>query len=303
MPPSDDSSPHSILKSDLLNRLAINLDTAEELGPITEIWVNGRTHQITGVGCGGGLLARQSRRFLWPQVVSIGRDGVVLKVAVPTPEVEHQLQDCLPLGELELWSNHGDRVGQITDYRFERITGNILQYLFRAGESSGLEPGLYGLDPLAVVSTGRRRIMAKAEALGTTELIQAGESSSDSARLPGPFSRVPLDRLPLNRVPLNRIPDPRQGWDAAKDSTRDMRGQMGEQWQENSQKLRSEAQDRLGHLFGNVKQRTRRLRHQLRETVTDVTSGRQLGGEDIPTIDVDSMELWPEDDNSPYKTP
>jgi uncharacterized protein YrrD len=70
----------TMLKSELINRLAINLDTAEEFGPIAEVWVNGRTHQVMGLGCSaGGLLNRQSRRFLLSQIGSIGHDGVVVK--------------------------------------------------------------------------------------------------------------------------------------------------------------------------------------------------------------------------------
>ncbi|MGF1569389.1 MAG: hypothetical protein ACFCVD_15195 [Nodosilinea sp.] len=289
----DDPSPRAILKSDVIGRLGLNLDTAEELGTLTEIWVNSRTHQVTGIGCGGGL-GRQSRRFLWSQVASIGRDGVVLKAAIAAAEVEHQLQDGLPLADLELWSDHGDRVGQLVDYRFDRSTGNILQYLFIANPVSGLAPGRYALEPVAIISTGRRRMMADAEAISLATLVEAGVE-------PGPVP--PQPRTPFNRVPLDQIPDPRQGWETAVEGTRQVREQVGEQLQEHRQKLRSEAQDRLGNLLGNVKKRTRRLRNQLRETVTDVTaglpSGTQLQDDTMPTIDVDAMELWPEEEERP----
>ncbi|MBE9137249.1 hypothetical protein IQ254_08520 [Nodosilinea sp. LEGE 07088] len=293
----DEPFPQDMLKSDLLSRLAINLDTAEEVGPIAEIWVNGRTHQVKGIGCSGGrLLSRQSRRFLWSQIGSIGRDGVVVKAGAQLEAIDEHLQDALPLGDVELWSDHGDRVGQLVDYRFDLITGNILQYLFVPAPDWAMAAGLYALAPVAVISTGRRRMMAAAAALGQAILIQAGVQAEPVA------SSTPFDRLPLDRMP-----DPRQSWDAAVKTTRrasdrlqDGRQKLGAEAQDRRQQLQAEAQDKLGGLLGNVKKRTRRLRHQLREAVTDATaglpSGSNLRHDDMPTIDVNAMELWPEDE-------
>lgn len=317
----DGSFPQGMLKSDLINRLAINLDTAEEIGPITEIWVNGHTHQVRGVGCNaGGLLNRQSRRFLWAQVGSVGRDGVVVKAGAQVEAIDEHLQDCLPLGEVELWSDHGDRVGQLTDYRFDPATGNILQYLFVPEAASALAPGLYALAPVAVISTGRRRMMAEDAALSAAPLVRAGMPQPSE---PSP-QRSPFDRIPLDRLPLDNLPNPRQGWDAAVKATHQAQQQVSDRLQDGRhkiqaeaqdrrqkiqadaqdrrQKLQAEAQDKLGGLLGNVKKRTRHLRNQLREAVTDATaglpSGPNLRDDNMPTIDVNAMELWPEDDFS-----
>ncbi|WP_017297616.1 hypothetical protein [Nodosilinea nodulosa] len=306
----DGSFSQGMLKSELLNRLAINLDTAEEIGPIAEIWVNGHTHQVRGIGCNaGGLINRQSRRFLWTQIGSVGRDGVVVKAGAQAAAIDEHLQDCLPLGEVELWSDHGDRIGQLIDYRFDPATGNILQYLFVPEAASALAPGLYALEPVAVISTGRRRMMAEAAALTAAPLVQAGIPQPPE---PSP-QRSPFDRIPLDRLPLDNVPDPRQGWDAAVKTTRQAQQQVSDRLQdgrqrlqaeaqERRQKLQAEAQDKLGGLLGNVKKRTRHLRNQLREAVTDATaglpSGPNLRDDKTPTIDVDAMELWPEDDFS-----
>jgi hypothetical protein len=314
---SGSSSP-TMLKSELLNRLAINLDTAEEFGPIAEVWVNGRTHQVMGLGCSaGGLLNRQSRRFLLSQIGSIGHDGVVVKAGAQADTIDEHLQDCLPLGELELWSDHGDRIGQLVDYRFDPATGNILEYLFIPEVASALPPGVYALDPIAVISTGRRRMMAEDTALRAALLVREGLPQPPEPAPPrSPFDRIPLDRIPLDRIHLDRVPDPRRGWDAAVKGTQTMRDQVNEQFQESRhklgaeaqdrrQKLQAEAQDKLGGLLGNVKKRTRHLRHQLREAVSDATaglpSGPNLRDDKMPTIDVDAMELWPEDDLPPER--
>jgi uncharacterized protein YrrD len=287
----DTSFPPSLLKSDLLTRLALNLDTAEEFGPITEVWVNGRTHQVQGLGCSTGLLGRQNRRFLWSQVASVGHDGLILKAGAQAVATDEPPPDCLALGELELWSDHGDRVGQLTDYRFDPANGNILQYRFIAGESSPLAPGLYALDPLAVISMGRRRMMAEAASLSAATLLEA--------EVPHPQTPSP-GRPSLNPLPFDQVPDPRRSWDAAVETTRHAREQVAEQVSERRQQFQSQAQNRFGNLLGDVKKRTRRLRNQLRETVTDVTaglpSGQHLHNDNIPTIDVDAMELWAEEE-------
>ena len=80
------------------------------------------------------------------------------------------------------------------------------------------------------------------------------------------------------------------------------REQFAEQFQERGDKLRTEAQEKLSGFLGNVKQRTRRLRNQMRETVTDITAGLPSGqkfddDEEVKTIEVDSTELWSRDDN------
>ncbi len=287
----DESMSQSLLKSSLLNRLAINLDTAEEFGPVTDLWVNGRTHQVSGLGCRSGLLGRQNRRFLWSQVASIGRDGVIIRAGAQVDTNQDPLQGCLPLAELELWSDHGERVGYVTDYRFELTTGNILQYQFVADSSSVLEPGLYAISPIAIISTGRRRMMAETEQLLTATQL-------DLETLPPPSTTA---RPRSNPWPRDQWPDPKSSWNTARQTGRQTREQVVEQLGEHRQRLQANAQGQLGRLFSDVKKRTRHLRYQLRETVTDVTAGlpsrSPLQDDTMPTIDVNAMESWADEDN------
>ncbi|HIK45334.1 MAG TPA: hypothetical protein IGR64_10675 [Leptolyngbyaceae cyanobacterium M65_K2018_010] len=282
-----------MLKSDLLKRLALNVDTAEEYGPITEVWVNGRTHQVRGIGSGGGLLGRPSHRFLWSQVAAIGQDGVMIKAGRQPSDGDVLSQESWVFGDIELWSDHGDRLGQVTDFRFDPATGNILQYHFVATPAGSLDVGLYALAPLAIVSMGRRRMMMATSQLPGVVLLVAGTPSPT----PSVASRGPLDQLPLDR-----LPDPRRGWQTAVETSRQAREQVADQFEQRRQNLQRQTQAQVNHWLGQVKKRTRRLRSQLRETVTDVTaglpSGRNLQDDQIPTIDVDAMELWGEEDDS-----
>jgi uncharacterized protein YrrD len=288
----------ALLRSALVNRIVIELGTAGEVGRVTQVLVDIRTQRVVGLVGGGGVLQRGGQIFPWEQVNSVGRDGIVIRASEPLPESKQTLEEAIPLAELELWSDSGNRVGLLTDFGFDPQSGQILHYRFIAHQSSGFEPGLYQLGPGAVVSTGRRRMMVHDAALSQATLLEAGGNPS----FPGAARR---------EVFGHDLPDPRQGWETAMEGTREVREhfreqfgeQFGEQFQERGEKLRTEAQEKLGGFFNNVKKRTRRLRHQMRETVTDMTaglpSGQRLNDDDVKTIEVDSTERWSrEDDHS-----
>jgi hypothetical protein len=307
--------PPALLKGDLLRLVPLDLDTADSLGPITEVWVDPRRHQVIGIGCGGGL-GRRRQRFLWRQVVSIGHDGLVLRTSVSAPNDSEDgpFGNTIAPSEVEVWSDYGDCLGTLMDYRFVPSTGEILQYHFTtpitasskasSDTAESLPPGCYVLPPQSVISLGRRRMMIAHDALAQAERL--GDPVMPRAAPPraAPL-RASLDALPLDQV-FDHIPDPKQTWDDTLDKTRQARTQFSENFQEQSQRLQSEAQHRLGNWLGDVKKRTRRLRHQLRETVSDVTAGlpnppeRQgRRPEPPPVIDVDATELWNGDD-PPY---
>lgn len=282
-----------LLRSHLVNRIVIDLQTAEELGRVIQVLVDIRSQTVAALACGGGVLHRGGHNFLWNQVNSVGRDGVVIRADKPTAESSQNLQEAIPLAQLELWSDNGDRMGWLTDFGFDPQSGQIVEYRFVAGETSGLKLGLYQFEPQTVVSTGRRRMMVHDQALRQATLLDA-----DIHTLPTEASRRDLFGYD--------IPDPRQGWESAVEGTREMREQFreqfAEQFQERGDKLRTEAQEKLSGFLGNVKQRTRRLRNQMRETVTDITAGLPSGqkfddNDEVKTIEVDSTELWSRDDN------
>ncbi|MEB3289890.1 MAG: hypothetical protein VKI82_08240 [Leptolyngbya sp.] len=299
------SFPPTLLKGDLLRLVPIDLETAEDLGTITEVWVDRQRHRVLGIGWGGGL-GRRRQRFAWEQVISIGHDGVVLGPAMAStdsaaedpastdPAAEDPAMDGLVLDDIEVWSDHGDRLGYLTDYCFAPQDGQILHYHVSLSPGPDRAPGCYAIPPEAVISLGRRRMMIAHPALATAERL--GDPVSPRPMPP----RTPLDALPLDQV-LDHIPDPKQTWDATLDKTRQARTQFTEQWQNQGQRLQSGAQQRLGNWIGGVKKHTRHLRHQLRETVSDVTAGlpdppQRRRGEPPSTVDVDATELWGDDD-------
>jgi hypothetical protein len=76
---------------------------------------------------------------------------------------------------------------------------------------------------------------------------------------------------------------------------------ISDQLQAKTRDLTTQAKGQLGQVLGQMKKRTRQLRSQLRETVSDVTANLPAGGQfakddGTVTIDVDSMEIWPDDE-------
>ncbi|PSN10829.1 hypothetical protein C7271_25425 [filamentous cyanobacterium CCP5] len=81
---------------------------------------------------------------------------------------------------------------------------------------------------------------------------------------------------------------------------------LPQQWQEQSQHLAEQAKDQFGQVMNRFRKQSRRVRHQLRETVTDWSedlSGASRRSDTRAdrhqprrTIDVDPTEVWPEDD-------
>jgi uncharacterized protein YrrD len=282
-----DPSTAGICKRTLLNRVVLNLETAEELGVVTEVLVDSRHHRAQALICGNGMFGRGEQRFPLPQIASVGRDGVVVRLSQPPTEEPPPPPEVFPLVNLELWSDSGDLIGQLIDFRFDPKTGDIQAYLFVASDTSGMAPGLYGLPPDGVISISRRRLMAHDQAIRAATLLDANVQAPPTS----PSPRLPFDR---------GMPAPRRQWASAMEETRDLRERWGEQVQEQGQQWKQTAENRFGGVFDNVRKRTRRLRHQLRETVTDVTAslptGRRLDDDDITTIDVDPLDTGSDSD-------
>jgi ElaB/YqjD/DUF883 family membrane-anchored ribosome-binding protein len=93
----------------------------------------------------------------------------------------------------------------------------------------------------------------------------------------------------------------RQDMQGAIDSTRE----VAEQAQKQAQKLTEQARSQFGQVFGQVKKRSKGWRSQVNDRFADAAAGldnaRRSGPPQVPgnTIDVDSEEIWPEEDDNP----
>ena len=161
-----------IERSKLLNQLVLNAETTEEVGKVSQTVLDAEGREVMGIVCQTGFLGRQKQIFAWSEIVSIGRDGILVKVKDMPTENAPELKDSL-IGS-ELWTDPGNRVGKITDYLIELETGKIPFYLFVSSGWQGVRDGVYQLPTTAIYSLGSKRIIAEREAVINAEQYSEG---------------------------------------------------------------------------------------------------------------------------------
>ncbi|HEY9762281.1 MAG TPA: PRC-barrel domain-containing protein [Trichocoleus sp.] len=273
----------TLRQGELLNRLVINIDTAEEVGRVSEVLVDTKTHQVEGIVCKTGLLNRERQTFSWVQIESIGKDSVVIKPV--TDHAPQRLAEAHPITGQEIWSDAGDRVGRLVDCRFNARTGLILAYGFVTEGLRGLTDDAYTLAPNAIISVGRKRMMVQDAAVTNPAIFEAGLAKKAVSA---------VENLKEDYTPTQ----------TQLHTARQQSQEVSAQLQDQARKLKEQATGQWKQVFGQVKQRTRKLRNQIRETVTDVSANlpaRQPLNSDreTVTVDVDSMEVWPEEEFPP----
>jgi uncharacterized protein YrrD len=163
---------NTIQQSNLLGRLILNHETTEEIGHVKEFWLDPTLHQVTAIVSESGLLGRTKQFLRWEQVEAIGEDSLLVSLAVEGSEETPQGSEVV-IGH-ELWTNDGNKAGTITDYCFDLQTGAVVAYLFHSNGWQGITDGVYLLLPEAVLSTGTKRFIAKADQVKQAEQFSEG---------------------------------------------------------------------------------------------------------------------------------
>ncbi|MDJ0702614.1 MAG: PRC-barrel domain-containing protein [Leptolyngbyaceae cyanobacterium MO_188.B28] len=277
-----------IRQSQLLNRLVIDYYTTEEVGRVDQILVDSKTHQVEGIVCKSGLLGRYKHAFDWMQIETIGQDSILVKQQ-GAPQSD-KLETAQAMIGHEIWADSGERIGRLVDYCIHPTTGAVLTYLFTAAGLRGMAEGLYCLLPSAVISTGRKRIMAEKNALETAEQFSEGLNQKAA----NAFEFIKSDYAKTQQDLTSAV-----GGAQA----------IAEQWQTQRQKLSSQAKDKLADVASQFKQQSRRVGDQVQDTLFDLTtqfqskSSSESGLTDREQdanheIDLSPLEDWPDDDRS-----
>ena len=170
--PLDRSTPISepIKQSELLGKLVINRLTAEEVGRVDQIWVEGKSQQVLGITYRAGLITLKRPMFFWTQVETIGTDSIV--ITLPTGAVQEKPpESAVTIVGHELWTEDGSKVGVIGDYHLDPETGQITDYLVIRDEWQGMTSGIYRLRPGDVLTVGQHRILATRAAMDHAEQV------------------------------------------------------------------------------------------------------------------------------------
>ncbi|MBF2037448.1 MAG: PRC-barrel domain-containing protein [Leptolyngbyaceae cyanobacterium T60_A2020_046] len=282
-----DSPERPILRqSHLRDRLVIDLDTAEEIGRLAHFVVDAKTHQLEGFVCRTGFLGRDRVPIAWVQVESVGRDSILVRRGRDV--ISEKFDDAIEFASQEIWTDAGNRVGQLVDYCIALDTGAITAYLFTAPGWQGLTEGIYEFSPSVVVSAGRKRMMVQYAALEQAAKFAEG--------LPDRVAEAWQQDVAQTHQDVQTVVNTTQ--------------ELADQVQTQAKKIGGQARSQMKQLFGQVKQRTKNLRSQVNEQFADAAASLQARQEPrrsdaIPghTIDVDSQEVWLDDDTPPTDTP
>ncbi|PSB15488.1 hypothetical protein C7B76_13610 [filamentous cyanobacterium CCP2] len=144
-------------QSDFIGRLVLDQKTAEELGRVAELWLVPKTHQIIGLSCKAGLLGTQRHSFTWSQVESIGDDSIIVS-ALEGVDAEKP-EGAIGLIAQDVWTDSGNQVGGLIDYRFDAETGDVIDYVFVFNGWRSIADSGYCLLPSAIVSMNAKRII------------------------------------------------------------------------------------------------------------------------------------------------
>ena len=151
------TSTQTLKYTDLLGRPVLDRQTVKELGRMAQVVVDAQAQQVTGIVCKSGLLGTTKTAFAWSQVEAIGNDSILVQAADSTATQASDMTEA-PVG-FEIFTNHGNSAGKITDLLFDEVSGAVTGYLFTPHGWKGLLEGTYIFAPVAISSLGEKRVI------------------------------------------------------------------------------------------------------------------------------------------------
>lgn len=162
-----------VKQSDLLNQLVLDRNNMEELGRVDMLWMYPAAHRVLGFICKSGFLGAKKIVFKLPQIQTLGANSILVHSQPEETDAE-KVKQLDSLLNCEVWSDAGNKIGRITDYRFQLKTGEITHYLFVSSGWSGITGDIYQLPPGRIISFGRKRVLVPEAAVKSFELYRPG---------------------------------------------------------------------------------------------------------------------------------
>jgi uncharacterized protein YrrD len=313
MPPSDSVSPsdNALKQSALVGRKVLDLNTAEDLGQLQEIWVDPRYHQVVGFFCESGPLGIRRRYFSWTQLESLS-DKAMMISRVPGVE-PHKPKTADRVLSHDVWTNAGDRVGVVIDYRINQETGDVVDYLFTSDAWGGLAAGTYALPAKTIISMNDARLIAPVEVLEAAEVYTGNVAQQTAEFLQNDLNRTRQDvgsvvsgakaiaekftkrtktladkgKQRLTEA-VEQTKDQREAiaehaqskWNEVSGQTQERLSETSRQWQDNATKIKGQLQDKTQKLSADAR---KRLNLPLDED------------EPVEEISIEELENWDEE--------
>ncbi len=314
--------PRTIRHSELLNQLVIDRTTMEELGQIEVVWMYPQVHRVLGFVCHSGFLGKQKAAFKLKQITALGENSVLV-TAKPTETDAERVRQLESLIHCEVWSDQGNRVGQIIDFVFDLETGEIHHYLLVAGRLAALTDGIYQLPPRKIMSLGRKRVLIAEATIARLDLYQSGIKQTLTKTgewLKGDLEQV-TEELQAWRQEVQaktqQVGSKLQGWmSRVKRSTQDwtqqtlsQAKQFGETVQEETQTIAEQAKQRSQTWVEQVKESGQTWQQRLNDefvinlTATEQAEQAAAAKARANLLDEDDFDFDFEDDASASVSP
>ncbi|WP_052128212.1 PRC-barrel domain-containing protein [Neosynechococcus sphagnicola] len=169
--------PTVVRQSELLHQLVLDRNTMEALGRIELLWMYPQSHRVLGFICKSGLIGPKKLVFKLAQLDAWGSSGIFTRSQPEETDLSRVKQLESLIGH-EVWSNGGDRVGNITDCLFNLQTGAISQYLLVVSRWGGVSRDVYQLPPGQILSFGNKRTLITATTAKSLALYRGGVEHS-----------------------------------------------------------------------------------------------------------------------------
>ncbi|MBE9098084.1 hypothetical protein [Vacuolonema iberomarrocanum] len=323
MPPSDAPSPNStpdsaLQQSELVGRKVLDLNTAEDLGQLQEIWVDPRYHQVLGFSCESGPLGIRRRYFAWTQLESLSDTAMMIsQVAGVEPRKPKTAERVL---SHDVWTDKGDRVGVVIDYRINQETGDVLDYLFTSDAWGGLASGTYALPAKTVISMNDARLIAPVEVLEAAEVYTGNVAQQAAEFLQNDFDRTRQDvgsvvsgakaiAEHFTKRTKTLTDQGKQRLTEAVEQTKDQREAIAEQAQsklqevsEQLQQRRDQTQERFSETSRQWQDNATKLKGQLQDKTQKLSADARKrlnlppqDDEPVEEISIEELENWDEE--------
>jgi uncharacterized protein YrrD len=165
--------PEVIKQSDLLNQVVLDRAELREMGQIEVLWTYPKAHRVFGFICKSGWLGSKKTAFNLDQLDAIGSDGILVNSQPVETDVE-KVRQLESLVNYEVWTDAGDRVGKITDYLFDLLTGEIQHYLYVSNGWGGIVGSVYLLPPNYILRLGNQRAVVPEGAVESFGIYRVG---------------------------------------------------------------------------------------------------------------------------------
>lgn len=265
--------PEVVKHSELLNQLVIDLNTMEELGRINALWMHPLAHRVLGFICNSGLLGTKKLVFNLAQIKTLGANSILVN-AKPVETDNRKVRQLETLLNCEVWSDAGNKTGDITDYLFNLKTGAITQYLLVSNRWGGLASGVYLLPSSQILSIGSKRVLVSAAAVQTLSVEREGikqKLAKAGNLLKQDYMQATQDLQTLAQQAQSTTKGAKERTQALAEQAKEKVQTINDQFKQGTQTLSKQAKQKGQNLVEQVKEQAQIIGEQVKENTQSLT--------------------------------